>query len=135
MNDDEIFKMNELLYTKLASYNEKYHLHSSNCTINKSSSIDCKRQTAELDMEYEEVKNSIESLLDVLNNNMSRNPDKIDVKQKIQQNNDLRLKLQNDLDKLYFDKSQNNRHDIAIESGLLWIFLTTSCIYLVLFKL
>jgi hypothetical protein len=135
MNDDEIFKTNEKLYTKLASYNEKYHLYSSNCTVNKSNSIDCKRQTAELDMEYEEVINSIKSLLGLIKDNNNLSSNKIDVIQKIQQNNDLRIKLQNDLDKLYFDKSQNNRHDIAIESGLLWIFLTTTCIYLVLFKL
>jgi hypothetical protein len=118
MNDEQIFKMNEKLYSKLASYNEKYHLYTSNCTLNKGKSIDCKRQTAELDMEYEEVKNNIESLLGLLNNNMStqRTGNNIDVKKKIQLNNDLRIKLQN-------------------ESGLLWIFLTTSCIYLVLFKL
>ena len=132
MNNDEIFKMNEKLYTKLASYNEKYHLHSSNCTINKGKSIDCKRQTAELDIEHEEIKNSIQSLLVLLKGVSGNN---IDVKKKILENNELRIKLQNDLDKLYFDKSQNNRHDIAIESGLLWIFLTTTCIYLVLFKL
>jgi hypothetical protein len=135
MNDEQIFKMNEKLYTKLASYNEKYHLYSSKCTLNKGKSIDCKRQTAELDMEYEEVKNNIESLLGLLKDNNTHRSGNIDVKKKIQLNNDLRIKLQNDLDKLYFDKSQNNRHDIAIESGLLWIFLTTSCIYLVLFKL
>lgn len=135
MNDDEIFKTNEKLYTKLASYNQKYHLYSSKCTVNKGNSIDCKRQTAELDMEYEEVINSIKSLLGLIKDNNNFSSNKIDVKQKIQQNNDLRIKLQNDLDKLYFDKSQNNRHDIAIESGLLWIFLTTTCIYLVLFKL
>jgi hypothetical protein len=86
-------------------------------------------------MEYEEVINSIKSLLGLIKDNNNLSSNKIDVKQKIQQNNDLRIKLQNDLDKLYFDKSQNNRHDIAIESGLLWIFLTTTCIYLVLFKL
>jgi hypothetical protein len=86
-------------------------------------------------MEYEEVKNNIESLLGLLKDNNTHRSGNIDVKKKIQLNNDLRIKLQNDLDKLYFDKSQNNRHDIAIESGLLWIFLTTSCIYLVLFKL
>jgi hypothetical protein len=85
-------------------------------------------------MKYEEVKNSIESLLGLLNDN-NHMSSKTDIKKKIQQNNELRFKLQNDLDKLYYDKSQNNRHDIAIESGLLWIFLTTSCIYLVLFKL
>jgi hypothetical protein len=134
MNDDEIFLMNENLYSKLASYNEKYHLYSSNCTVNRGDSIDCKRQTAELNMKYEEVKNSIESLLGLLNDN-NHMSSKTDIKKKIQQNNELRFKLQNDLDKLYYDKSQNNRHDIAIESGLLWIFLTTSCIYLVLFKL
>jgi hypothetical protein len=134
MNDDEIFLMNENLYSKLASYNEKYHLYSSNCTVNGGDSIDCKRQTAELNMKYEEVKNSIESLLGLLNDN-NHMSSKTDIKKKIQQNNELRFKLQNDLDKLYYDKSQNNRHDIAIESGLLWIFLTTSCIYLVLFKL
>jgi hypothetical protein len=134
MNDDEIFLMNENLYSKLASYNEEYHLYSSNCTVNRGNSIDCKRQTAELNMKYEEVKNSIESLLGLLNDN-NHMSSKTDIKKKIQQNNELRFKLQNDLDKLYYDKSQNNRHDIAIESGLLWIFLTTSCIYLVLFKL
>ena len=73
MDNDEIFQMNEELYTKLASYNENYHLYSSNCKINKSS-INCKRQNAELNMEYEHVKNSMESLLGLLknSNNFSR---------------------------------------------------------------
>lgn len=47
---DEIFQLNVELYTKLASYNEKYHLYFSNCTINKGRSINCKRQNAELDI-------------------------------------------------------------------------------------
>ncbi len=135
MNDDKIFQLNEELYTKLSSYNEKYHLYSSNCTINKGNSIDCRRLTTELDVEYEEVENSIKSLLGLLSNNSSSTSSNIDVKKKMQQNNELRTKLQNDLDKLYFDKSQNNRHNMNIESGLLWVFLTTTCIYLVLFKL
>ena len=135
MYDDQIFKMNEELYSKLSWYNDKYHLYSSKCTVNKGNSIACKRQTAELDIDYKDVKNTMKSLLELLNNNNRLSSSKIDVKQKIKQNNDLRIKLQKDLDKLYVNKSQNNRHDIAIESGLLWIFLTTSCIYLVLFKL
>ena len=135
MNDDQIFKMNEELYSKLAWYNDKYHLYSSKCTVNKGNSIGCKRQIDELDKDYKDVNNTLKSLLELLNNNNRLSSNKIDVKQKIKQNNDLRIKLQNDLDKLYVDKSQNNRHDIAIESGLLWIVLTTSCVYLVLFKL
>lgn len=135
MNNEEIFKLNEQLYTKLASYNDKYHLYSTNCNANKERTENCVEQQKIIDNEYSEVKNDIEGLLQLLKNSENGMSRDVDFRKKINQNNELRIKLQNDLDQLYFDKTQNNRHDIDIEAGLLWILLTTSCIYFVLFKL
>jgi hypothetical protein len=76
--------------------------------------------------------------LELLNNNkiISGATNDIDIVKRIEQNNKLRAKLQTELDNLYLDKKQIMRHnDTDIESGLLWIFLTTSCLYFILVKL
>jgi hypothetical protein len=136
MNNNDIFSMNKQIYTKLASYNNNYHLHTSNCKDRISKS--CKQESDILDIEYQSLEGDMNKLLELLNNNkiISGATNDIDIVKRIEQNNKLRAKLQTELDNLYLDKKQIMRHnDTDIESGLLWIFLTTSCLYFILVKL
>jgi ATP-dependent Lon protease len=135
-NTDEIFSMNKQIYTKLASYNNKYHLFTSNCKDRISNT--CKDEGDILDFEYQALEHDMNKLLELLNNNkiISGTNNDIDIVKRIEENNQLRAKLQTELDNLYLDKNQIIRHDDSeIESGLLWIFLTTFCIYFILVKL
>ena len=135
-NTDEIFSMNKQIYTKLASYNNKYHLYTSNCKNRISNT--CKEEGDILDFEYQALEHDMNKLLELLNNNkiISGTTNDIDIVKRIEENNKLRAKLQTELDNLYLDKKQIIRHDdFEIESGLLWIFLTTFCLYFILVKL
>jgi predicted RNA-binding protein len=134
-NDNELFLINRQLYSKLAEFNNKYHLYSK-CLKEGN---DCKSNGADLEVVYENVKTDMDSLLRVLNNNktISGNIKDIDIDKKIEDNNKLRIKLQNDLDSLLLSKDLNLKPNTnyAIESGLLWITLTTVCIYYIIVKL
>jgi hypothetical protein len=66
-NTDEIFLMNKQIYTKLASYNNKYHLYTSNCKDRISNT--CKEEGDILDIEYQALEQDMNKLLELLNNN------------------------------------------------------------------
>ena len=66
-NNDEIFSMNKQIYTKLASYNNNYHLHTSNCKDSISNT--CKQESDILDIEYQSLERDMNKLLELLNNN------------------------------------------------------------------
>lgn len=136
-NSDEIFTMNREVYTKLASYNNNYHLHSTNC-VSGDNNDKCKQEGVNLEIEYQALEYDMNKLLQLLNNNKiisSTNNNNIDIAKKIEQNNILRAKLQTQIDNLYLDKKQIIRPELMIESGLLWVLLTTSCVYYILVKL
>ena len=120
----------------MTSYNNKYHLYTSNCKDRISNT--CKEEGDILDFEYQALEHGMNKLLELLNNNkiISGTNNDIDIAKRIEENNKLRAKLQTELDNLYLDKKQIIRHDdFEIESGLLWIFLTTFCLYFILVKL
>lgn len=129
-NDNELFLMNQQLYTKLATFNTKYHLYSE--CLKKNNYLNCPINGIDLEKAYIDVRNDINKLITILNNNKTINGAGIDVENKIKENNELRMKLQNDLDQLQFNKSTYSTPDFAIEAGLLWIFLATTCIYFIL---
>jgi predicted RNA-binding protein len=100
---------------------------------------DCESDRADLEIVYENVKTNMDSLLIVLNNNKTINGNikNIDIDKKIEENNKIRIELQNDLESLLLSKDLNlkSNTNYSIESGLLWITLTTVCIYYVIVKL
>ena len=134
-NDNELFLINRQLYSRLAEFNNKYHLYSK-CL---KQGIDCQSKATDLEVVYENVKTDMNTLLTILNNNKTINVNikNIDIDKKIDENNKLRLKLQNDLDSLLLSKDLNIKSDTnyGIESGMLWIALTTICIYYIMVKL
>jgi hypothetical protein len=127
--------MNKKLYARLSEFNDKYHLYSK-CLKTNAKKGNCKR--GDLEGAYENVKQDMNDMLTILNNNktMSRNKD-ITISDQILDNIKLRMKLEKDLEKLHISNDLNlsKERDFAVESGLLWITLTTVCVFFILVKL
>lgn len=129
--------LNKQFYSNLASYNNKYHLYSKCLKKGKPERYECKNIRQDLNRAYDTVESTVNKLLIKLNNDkpIERKIDREFINAKIASNTKLRLQLQRELDNLYINKGRSGKYDFATESGLLWIVLTTSCIYFIMVKL
>ena len=129
--------LNKKMYKNLAFYNNRYHLYTE-CVKNATDSNDnirCEFIKGRLSNVHAKITSNVNELLILLNNNKSIGNTSEMLRDKILNNNYLREKLQKELDGLYVSEERGKPYDFAIESGLLWILLTTTCIYFVIVKL
>lgn len=130
-NENLLFSTNRTLYTKLSLFNDNFHLYSNYLKKKKSKNVRRNDLVALPDSET----NTANKLI-LLNENKT-NQLEVNIRDKIKKkNNKLRLKLKSELEKLHINVMNSYEdHNLEIESGLLWITLTTSCILFVIIKL
>ena len=131
-NDNLLFSMNRTLYTKLSMFNNNFHLYSEYLN-NKNKNKKVRRtKSAGLPGFDSDMTNEL-----ILLNENKTIKSEVNIRDKIKKNNKkLRLKLKSELEKLHINVMNSYEdHNLGIESGLLWITLTTSCILYVIIKL
>lgn len=129
-NDNLLFSMDRTLYTKLSPFNNNFHLYSEYLNNEKKKKV--RTKSSGLPVFDSDTTNE----LILLNKNKTKKS-KVNVRDKIKnKNKKLRLKLKSELEKLHVNVMNSYEdHNLEIESGLLWITLTTSCILYVIIKL
>lgn len=129
-NDTLLFSKNRTLYTKLSLFNNNFHLYSE-YPNNKKRNKKVRTNSAGLPGFDSDTTKLIRLNEDKTIKSEVNNRDKIKKK-----NDKLRLKLKGELEKLHINVTNSYEdHNLEIESGLLWITLTTSCILYVIIKL
>jgi hypothetical protein len=130
-NDNLLFSMDRTLYTKLSPFNNNFHLYSE--YLNNGGK---KKKTRTKSAELPGFDSNTTNDLIILNRRKTIKSE-VNIRDKIiKKNNKLRLKLNRELEKLHINiMNSYEDHNLEIESGLLWITLTTSCILYVIIKL
>lgn len=133
---DETLK-DKSMFKNLAFYNNRYHLYTE-CVkhaIDSNDHLRCDFIKGRLSNMHKKIGLSVHDLLFILNNNKSVGHNGEFLSKTVMDNMILRKNLQNELDGLYVNEESGKPYNFAIESGILWILLTTTCVYFVIVKL